>query len=102
MKRAKAKFWFYLMTVTSSIYILWRLFFTLPIGFGLVSMITGIALFAAELISIIEAVINLRCMSNQKEVLLPEVPPELYPDVDVLIATHSEDAELLKKTVNGC
>lgn len=102
MKRTKAKFWFYLMTVTSSIYILWRLFFTLPIGFGLVSMITGIALFAAELISIIEAVINLRCMSNQKEVLLPEVPPELYPDVDVLIATHSEDAELLKKTVNGC
>ena len=75
MKRAKAKFWFYLMTVTSSIYILWRLFFTLPIGLGLVSMIAGIALFAAELISIIEAIINLRCMSNQKEVLLPEVPP---------------------------
>ena len=40
MKRAKAKFWFYLMTVTSSIYILWLIFFTLPIGLGLESKIT--------------------------------------------------------------
>lgn len=102
MDRTKAKFWFYLMTITSVIYILWRLFFTLPIGFGLVSLIAGIALFLAELISIVEAVINLRCMARRKDIQLPDVPPELYPDVDVLIATHSEDAELLKKTVNGC
>lgn len=102
MKRSKVKFWFYLMTITSLIYILWRLFFTLPLENGIVSVIAGIALVTAELISIFEAVINLRCMSNQKEIPLPEVPAELFPDVDVLIATHSEEAELLKKTVNGC
>ena len=42
-------------------------------------------------------VINLRCMTRRKDIQLPDVPPELYPDVDVLIATRSEDAELLKK-----
>lgn len=102
MDRAKSKFWFYLMTITSVIYILWRLFFTLPFGLGLVSLIAGIALFSAELISIVEAVINLRCMTRRKDIQMPDVPAGLYPDVDVLIATHSEDAELLKKTVNGC
>lgn len=102
MKRAKTKFWLYLMTITSAIYLLWRLFFTLPIGYGLVSLITGIALFAAELVSIAEAVINLRCITKQKDIGFPDVPLELYPDVDVLIATHSEDVELLLKTVNGC
>ncbi len=25
-----------------------------------------------------------------------------YPDVDILIATHNEETELLYKTVNGC
>lgn len=90
------------MAITSTVYLLWRLFFTLPIGYGLVSLIAGVALFSAETISIVEAIINMRCITHQKEVPLPDVPPELFPDVDVLIATHSEDAELLLKTVNGC
>ena len=41
----RKKIWFWLMTVTSVIYILWRLFFTLPINAGIVALIAGIALF---------------------------------------------------------
>jgi cellulose synthase (UDP-forming) len=32
----------------------------------------------------------------------PDIPDSMYPDVDVLIATHSEDTNLLYKTLNGC
>ena len=32
----------------------------------------------------------------------PEIAKERYPDVDVLIATHNEDPELLYKTINAC
>ena len=90
------------MTVTSVIYIGWRFFFTLPLENGIVALIAGIALFAAELISMLEAVIHYICMSRDKEPDLPSVPAEDFPHVDVLIATHSEETELLFKTVNGC
>lgn len=98
----KRKIWFWLMTVTSVIYVLWRLFFTIPIGMGTVSLIAGIALFTAEFISMMEAVIHYICMSKDGETVCPVISKEDYPHVDILIATHSEDTDLLFKTVNGC
>lgn len=100
MKRKKL--WFWLMTVTSVIYILWRLFFTLPLHAGIVSLVAGIALFVAEFISMLEAVIHYICMSKDKAPEFPVIPESEYPHVDVLIATHSEEPELLFKTINGC
>ena len=100
MKRKKL--WFWLMTVTSVIYILWRLFFTLPLHAGIVSLIAGIALFVAEFISMLEAVIHYICMSKDKTPEFPVIAETDYPHVDVLIATHSEEPELLFKTINGC
>lgn len=96
------KLWFWLMTVTSVIYILWRLFFTLPLHAGVVSLIAGIALFSAEFISMLEAVIHYICMSKDHAPEFPVIEESDYPHVDVLIATHSEDADLLFKTLNGC
>lgn len=98
----RKKIWFWLMTVTSVIYILWRLFFTLPIHAGIVALIAGIALFSAEFISMLEAVIHYICMSKDKTPEFPVIAEADYPRVDVLIATHSEEADLLFKTVNGC
>ena len=100
MKRKKL--WFWLMTVTSVIYILWRLFFTLPLHAGIVSLIAGISLFVAEFISMLEAVIHYICMSKDKAPEFPVISESDYPHVDVLIATHSEEPELLFKTINGC
>lgn len=102
MTPRKIKVWSVLLTITSLIYILWRLFFTLPLHSGIVSLIAGITLFAAELVSNLEAIINMRCISQGKELQMPDVPRDLFPHIDVLIATHSEDADLLLKTVNGC
>lgn len=96
------KLWFWLMTVTSVIYILWRLFFTLPLHAGVVSLIAGIVLFSAEFISMLEAVIHYICMSKDHAPEFPVIEEADYPHVDVLIATHSEDVDLLFKTLNGC
>ena len=96
------KLWFWLMTVTSVIYILWRLFFTLPLHAGIVALIAGIALFSAEFISMLEAVIHYICMSKDKVPEFPVIAEVDYPHIDVLIATHSEETDLLFKTVNGC
>lgn len=98
----KRKLWFWLMTISSVIYIGWRLFFTIPTESGLVSLIAGIALFTAEAVSMTEAVLHFICMDQNREPELPDIAPADYPDVDVLIATHSEDTDLLFKTVNGC
>lgn len=98
----KKKIWFWLMTVTSVIYILWRLLFTLPLDAGIVAFTAGIALFAAEFISMLEAVIHYICMSKDRLPEFPAIEKEDYPHVDVFIATHSEESELLFKTINGC
>ncbi len=98
----RKKVWFMFMTVTSVIYILWRLFFTLPINAGIVALIAGIALFSAEFISMLEAVIHYICMSKDVAPEFPVIAEADYPHVDILIATHSEEADLLFKTVNGC
>lgn len=98
----KKKIWYWLMSISSIIYILWRLFFTLPLNFGIISLIAGLALFIAEFISMAEAVIHYICMSREKAIDFPVIEREDYPHIDVLIATHSEDPDLLFKTINGC
>lgn len=98
----KRKIWFWLMTATSVIYVLWRFFFTLPMEAGIVALVAGIILFIAEFISMLEAVIHYICMSRDGKTDFPVISKEDYPHVDVLIATHSENTDLLFKTVNGC
>ena len=88
--------------ITSLIYIGWRIFFTIPTQHGIVSLIAGIALVAAEAIGIIEAFNHYRNMRAASAPDKPSVSPERFPHVDVLVTTHSEAPELLYKTLNGC
>lgn len=91
-----------LATITSVIYILWRIFFTIPFGRGIVSLIAGVALVLAETIGAIEAFSHYKNLSETKYPELPKIDDDLYPEVDVFVATHSESTELLYKTINGC
>ena len=95
---------FILTMVFSSIYLLWRLFCTLPFSAGRVHLALGILLFAAEAITILgtfELYISKMSVSA-KEIVPMEIPKALYPQVDVLIATHNEPVDILYKTVNAC
>lgn len=88
--------------ITSVIYIVWRIFFTIPFGFGFVAVVSGVILLLAEVGGLFESAVHFYNMSN---ILLPEKPEvdeQDFPHVDVFIATCNEPIDLLYKTVNGC
>lgn len=90
--------------ILMSIYLIWRIVFTLPLGQSILNMIFGILLIAAETMTVLTTfelfVQKMKKKSGQLE--CPNIPPEYYPDVDVFIATNNEPVELLYKTVNAC
>ena len=98
------RFLIWLASIAMTVYILWRSFFTIPgiEEYGMLAFVCGICLLAAEIISAFEAFLHYSDMSHMVVPEKPEIPYELYPDVDVLIATHNEEVSLLYKTVNGC
>ncbi|MDO5516232.1 MAG: glycosyltransferase [Clostridium sp.] len=89
--------------LTTIVYLVWRIFFTIPFEFGLLSVIFGIILLIVEIGGMIESSIHFASMSNIKYPEKPVIEDEnLYPNVDVFIATYNEPVDLLYKTVNGC
>ena len=95
---------FILTMVLMSIYLGWRMIFTLPFGQGVLNVLFGVLLIAAEAITVLTTfelfVQKMRKKSGQLE--CPIIPEEYYPDVDVFIATHNEPIDILYKTVNAC
>lgn len=101
---AKSRIWIWLALISMTIYIVWRIVFTIPSmeKYGVISFVCGILLVVAETISALEALEHYVSMNNMVVPKKPKISNEQYPDVDVLIATHNEDVELLYKTINGC
>lgn len=99
---SKGKIWFYLNMIFTITYLIWRIFFTIPFEYGLISEICGILLLAVEILGMAEAWIHFDNMYNVSSYKLPEVPLDRYPEVDIFIATCNEETGLLRKTINGC
>lgn len=95
---------FIVTMIFMSIYLLWRIFFTLPWDQGVLNVIFGILLILAETITVLTTFeLFLQKMQKKRAQLpFPQIPDEAYPHVDVFIATHNEPVELLYKTVNAC
>ncbi|WP_312813042.1 glycosyltransferase [Sedimentibacter sp.] len=93
-----------LTMILMTVYLLWRIFFTLPFGQGVLNMIFGILLIVAETVTVLTTFELFVQKIKKKRGYLecPVIPPEYYPEVDVLIATHNESVDLLYKTVNAC
>ncbi len=98
----KGKIWFVINTFFSIVYLVWRLFFTLPFEYGFISVFIGIALFVVEALGMVEALIHYMNMYDVRGYKKPRVDKSLFPDVDIFIATYNEEPELLYKTINGC
>jgi len=90
--------------ILMSIYLLWRMIFTLPWDQGFLNVLFGILLVVAETVTVLTTFeLFLQKMQKERTQLpFPTIPPEHYPDVDVFIATHNEPVDLLYKTVNAC
>lgn len=102
MKRKKMQDILLIATIVSmSVYLIWRLFFTLPFQEGWFALLMGILLIASEIIASL-GTFELFWRKKEESVLeLPDIPVEWYPHVDVFIATHNESVELLYNTVNA-
>lgn len=92
---------FYATVIALMLYTAWRIFFTLPFEYGVVNIIMGVLLLAAEMSGFFQMVADYRQLIHYMEPELPQIPTEWYPDVDILVATHNESVELLYKTLNG-
>ncbi len=102
LRKYKNRAWLILNIILTVIYLVWRIFYTVPVEYGIVSLVAGIALIVVEVLGALEAGVHYFNMNKIENHLLPDVPIDLFPDVDVYIATYSEPNDLLFKTVNGC
>lgn len=96
------KFLIFAAVISTLVYIVWRIFFSLPFGMRFVDMFFAIVLLIAELLGFTEALNFLSGMNRVEEPEAGKLLPEQFPEVDVFIATYNEPASLLEKTVNGC
>ena len=88
--------------ISSIVYLIWRIFFTIPFGYGTISLICGIYLLVVEIVGFFESAIHYYSMSNIQYPEKPEIDESLFPHVDVFVATYNEPVDLLYKTINGC
>lgn len=102
MKLKKTKILVYSVIITTLIYIVWRIFYTLPFGYGVQSLGFGLFLLLAEITGMFEQLVHFYMMKEIYRPDRPEVEDKDLPAVDVFIATYNEPVELLYKTVNGC
>ncbi|WP_312702486.1 glycosyltransferase [Sedimentibacter sp.] len=105
MNNEKRRNVFLILTmILMTVYLLWRIFFTLPLDQSILNIIFGTLLIVAETVTVFTTfelfIQKIKKKSGQLE--CPVIPSEYYPHVDVFVATHNESADLLYKTVNAC
>ncbi len=85
-------------------YLIWRALFTFPDvkEYGWFSFVLALMLWIAEAASAVEAFMHCIDLSHKVEPEMPKIPDEWFPDVDVFIATHNEEENILYKTANAC
>ncbi|GHT95813.1 glycosyl transferase [Betaproteobacteria bacterium] len=89
--------------VATGVYLLWRMFFTLPTSIdGTVAVIFGVLLILAEVMGALEFLSTSYFLSDIRVPKRPAPPEAWYPDIDVFIATYNEPADILQKTINAC
>lgn len=100
------KFIYLLAVALSVIYLIWRLGFTIPWHAPLFTLIFALLLVGSEVMSNLTAFIliffRMLAVKNQAKLKIPDYDfSQPLPAVDIIIVTHNEDVELLRKTVNA-
>lgn len=95
--------WIVIYILLTGIYVIWRLFFTLPISYGVLSLILGGVLLVVEMMGIFDFFLHFigitKLVIPTKPILNEDCE---YPHVDVFIATYNEPKDVLYKTIIGC
>ena len=102
----KKKIFLKVLIIINTIYILWRLFFTLPLKNGLVSLILGLLVYVIEIVDYISTIIFCKNIKDDEPESQPNIENNInknrFPNVDILILTINEKKELLEKTIKAC
>ena len=69
----KGKLWFLLNMFFTIMYLIWRVFFTIPFEYGIVSVVTGIALLVVEVLGMVEAFIHYANMYSVEDYPFPRM-----------------------------
>lgn len=103
-KETRERVWIFTAIISMTVYLGWRFFFTIPDYrvYGYLSAAFGFLLAVSEALSMIEGADHFTRLGKKVLPQRPEAPEEWYPEIDVLIATHNEETDLLFKTINGC
>ncbi len=103
-KNHKQKCLFIFTAILMTIYLLWRLFFTLPLNQGLFQMIFALMLWIAETVTVMTTfeLYYRKSKADDGHLEMPVLPDYEYPDIDVFIATHNEPCDILYKTASAC
>ncbi len=82
-------------------YMYWRATESLPMQFGLLSMVCGLLLFMAEAYGLINMLFGffINAQPYHRQSLPLPVDPSQLPDVDVYIPTYNEDPSVIRPTV---
>ncbi|MGX7196514.1 glycosyltransferase family 2 protein [Enterococcus olivae] len=102
IKAYRNQIWVGITILLNLIYLYWRIRYTLPLEYGIISIIIGVSLIIVEVMGALESMVHYYNMHKVENPPVPNVPLEKFPDVDVYIATYTEPMDLLYKTINGC
>lgn len=102
----KRRFVYFLAIALSVIYLLWRIFFTIPWHSNIFTLIFALLLVISEILSNATGFILIffRMLQSKKkmELTIPDyLTTQPLPDIDVIIVTHNESVDLLRKTINA-
>jgi len=86
------------------VYLFWRIGWTLPKGHGALDMFFALILLFTELMGVAEMIIHYGLEAGRRD--CPPLPKSgketLWPEVDVLVTTFGEPADLLERTLKAC
>ena len=105
MNNKTKKNFFRCMAIFTVMYIIWRMFFTLPFNHGYIALFVGALVLLLEIWDALDFFIHYFniLMGKKIEIKNKVVSKKIvYPNIDILIATYNEEKTILEKTINGC
>ena len=102
MKNIK-KYMYYFSLITTIIYILFRIFCTLPRVFDVSLLFALIVLLVEVIDSVFFAIYTLNILVKESKIpIISKVLKKDYPELDVFIATINEEIKLVEETIKAC
>ena len=94
---------FLITIITSFIYIIYRVFFSIP-NDNFLNSLVGIIVLLIEIVDFIFFIVYVFNILMKDSIIYrkPKLLKKDYPDLDVFIATINEDSDLIEETIKAC